>query len=380
MAIEDIERLKEKIEKDPNSKLFVPLAEEYKKAGMLEEAIEVLTKGLERQPNYLSARVSLGKIYMEKGMLNESRTEFEKVINAIPDNLYAHKKLAEIYTNLGDKDKAERELFVVLNLNPTDEWALSSLSALKEKPSPPQEQIEEKVSTTEQVSEVPEIKETPDIFISEEDVELGEFRTQPEEIPEKEEPIVESPAVEKEHDEETDLWELPDEEITEIKKEEDTEEKPIEMPISEIPEEISEVSQISDVSEAEEPSIELFGDEEKELEASVVEIEDIPEESISLEGLLEESEILEETEAKISPEININDADSYIINGQYSEAMNIYKKLLSVNPENRHVMQRIEELKTLLKLLGKDREVLIEKLDDFLEGIKKRRNEFFRSS
>lgn len=376
MAIEDIERLKEKIEKDPNSKLFVPLAEEYKKAGMLEEAIEVLTKGLERQPNYLSARVSLGKIYMEKGMLNESRTEFEKVINAIPDNLYAHKKLAEIYTNLGDKDKAEKELFVVLKLNPTDEWALSCLSALKEKPSPPQEQIEEKVSTTEQVSEALEIKETPDISISEEELELGEFRAQPEEIPEKEEPIVESPTVEKEHDEVTDLWELPDEEITEIKKEE-TEEKPIEIPISEPPE---EKSQISEVSEVEEPSIELFKDEEKELEASLVEIENVSEESISLEGLLEESEIIEETEAKTSPEISIKDADPYIIKGQYSEAMNIYKKLLSDNPENRHVMQRIEELRTLLKLLGKDREILIEKLNDFLEGIKKRRNEFFRSS
>lgn len=319
MAVEDIERLKKKIEKDPNSKLFVPLAEEYKKAGMLEKAIEVLTKGLERQPNYLSARVCLGKIYLEKGMLNESRTEFEKVINAIPDNLYAHKKLAEIYTNLGDKDKAERSLFAVLKLNPTDEWALSCLSAFKEKPSPPQEQIEEKVSTPEQVSEALEIKETPDISISEEELELGEFRTQPEEIPEKEEPIAESPAVEKE-------------------------------------------------------------DEEKELEASLAEIEDISEESISLEGLLEESEIIEETEAKTSPGISINYADSYIIKGQYSEAMNIYRKLLSDNPENRHVMQRIEDLRSLLKLLGKDGEILIERLDDFLEGIKKRRNEFFRSS
>jgi hypothetical protein len=51
MAIDDIERLKEKIDKDPDSKLFVPLAEEYKKAGMFDEAIDVLTICLERQPN-----------------------------------------------------------------------------------------------------------------------------------------------------------------------------------------------------------------------------------------------------------------------------------------------------------------------------------------
>ena len=109
MAIEDIERLKEKLDKDPNSKLFVPLAEEYKKAGMLDEAIDVLTKGLESQPAYLSARVSLGKIYIEKGMLDEARTEFEKVISVIPDNLYAHKKLAEIYKDRGQKEEAIKE-------------------------------------------------------------------------------------------------------------------------------------------------------------------------------------------------------------------------------------------------------------------------------
>ena len=66
MALEDIEKLKEKVKKDPNSKLFVPLAEEYRKTGMLDEAISVLMTGITSQPGYASARVSLGKIYLEK--------------------------------------------------------------------------------------------------------------------------------------------------------------------------------------------------------------------------------------------------------------------------------------------------------------------------
>ena len=127
MSSEEIERLREKIEKDPNSKLFVPLAEEYKKAGMYDEAIDALIKGLEKQPSYLSARVSLGKIYVERGMLADALAEFEKVIAAIPENLYAHKKLAEIYRELGDKDKAIKEFRTVLKLNPLDEWAATSL-------------------------------------------------------------------------------------------------------------------------------------------------------------------------------------------------------------------------------------------------------------
>jgi tetratricopeptide (TPR) repeat protein len=365
MAIEDIERLKEKIEKDPNSKLFVPLAEEYKKAGMLDEAIDVLTKGLERQPGYLSARVSLGKIYIEKRMLNESQAEFEKVVTAIPDNLYAHKKLAEIYSDLGDKDKAEKEFLTVLKLNPTDEWALSSLSALKEKPASTQEQRDEQageISSAEQVATPIEVEETPDISISEEDLELGEFHAQTDEVPKQEEIAAESSAGE----EEIDLWELPDEEITEIKEE--IEEKPVEISVSE------ETAQVT------EPSIEPFEEAEEELTENVIEIEEVPEDSISFEGLLEESEISEKAEEKAAPGFGMTDADSYIVQGQYAEALNIYRKLLSDDPENRYVMQRIEELRSLLKLLGKDREALIETLDAFLEGIRKRRNEFFGSS
>jgi len=40
-------------------------------------------------------------------------------------------------------------------------------------------------------------------------------------------------------------------------------------------------------------------------------------------------------------------------------------------------LQRMEELKALLKLLGRERGNFTEKLNKFLEGIKKRRDEFF---
>ena len=43
------------------------------------------------------------------------------------------------------------------------------------------------------------------------------------------------------------------------------------------------------------------------------------------------------------------------------------------------VLQRIQELKSLLKFLGKDKEALIMRLDSLLEGIRKRQDEFHRS-
>ena len=131
MSIKEIEKLREKVEKDPNSKLYVPLAEEYRKEGMLDEAIEVLQKGLEKQPGYMSARVSLGKIYLEKGQMDEARVEFENVVKLIPDNLYAHKKLAEIYRDTGKKDLAIKSFRTFLKLNPMDEDALNNLRELE---------------------------------------------------------------------------------------------------------------------------------------------------------------------------------------------------------------------------------------------------------
>jgi len=134
MALEEIEKLKERLAKDPSSKLFVPLAEEYRKAGMFDEAIEVLKNGLESQPSYMSARVSLGKIYLEKDMIEEAMAEFEQVTKAIPDNLFAHKKLAEIYKELGDPIKAVQRYELVLKLNPLDEDAKINLESLSGTP------------------------------------------------------------------------------------------------------------------------------------------------------------------------------------------------------------------------------------------------------
>ena len=129
--MKEIEKLREKVDKDPNSKLYVPLAEEYRKEGMLDEAIEVLKKGIEKQPGYMSARVSLGKIYLEKGLMDEARGEFENVVKFIPDNLYAHKKLAEIYRDTGNRDLAIESFKAFLKLNPMDEEALNNLRELE---------------------------------------------------------------------------------------------------------------------------------------------------------------------------------------------------------------------------------------------------------
>ncbi|MEW6571105.1 MAG: tetratricopeptide repeat protein [Nitrospirota bacterium] len=350
MALEDIERLKEKVSKDPASKLFVPLAEEYKKAGMYDEAIDILINGLDRHPGYLSARVSLGKIYMERGMFDQAKNEFEKVVNIIPDNLYAHKKLAEIYRDTGERDRSIEEFKAVLQLNPTDEWALTNLAKIESTGKPPQPVSEEGIEILEEIpaeaaEEAEELEELAEISVSENTESWVSSEVAEEvQVPQQEETIPET-------------YEEAEEEV---------------LPDLSVPEEDLKEWEAADMGS------EIEGEEEAVIEAHAITEEETAEESFE-EAVSEAFASIEEVrESKTA--LSIADADQYILEDRYSEAMNVYTKLISREPGNKHVLQRIEELKALLRLLGKDKEELISRLEQLLEGFKKRRDEFFGSS
>jgi tetratricopeptide (TPR) repeat protein len=98
-----IEELKRRVQSDPASIAFAALAEEYRRAGRFDEAIETCTTGLVRHPSYLSAHVTLGRALIEVGRLQEARTELEYVLKLAPENLAAIRGLAEIHNRIGDE-------------------------------------------------------------------------------------------------------------------------------------------------------------------------------------------------------------------------------------------------------------------------------------
>ena len=69
-----IEDLEKRLVADPNSKIFVQLAEEYRKAGLQEDAIVTCRDGLEKHPNYFSARFALGRALLESNALERAQT------------------------------------------------------------------------------------------------------------------------------------------------------------------------------------------------------------------------------------------------------------------------------------------------------------------
>jgi tetratricopeptide (TPR) repeat protein len=127
----EIAKLTERISKDPKSKLFVPLAEEYKKAGDVEMSIYVLQEGLKNNPSYVTARSFLGRLLVEQGDFSAAQKEFEEVVKAIPDNLMAHRKLGDIYALQDRAADATKHYKTVLSLNAKDPETAMLLSELE---------------------------------------------------------------------------------------------------------------------------------------------------------------------------------------------------------------------------------------------------------
>jgi tetratricopeptide (TPR) repeat protein len=90
-----IERLERWLAADPASKAFLPLAEEHRRAGHLDRAIEILRAGLAKNPGYVTAQVALARVYLQKGDLDEARALLRRLVKTMPENLLAVRLLAE---------------------------------------------------------------------------------------------------------------------------------------------------------------------------------------------------------------------------------------------------------------------------------------------
>lgn len=96
-----IAELRRRVESDPSSIAFAQLAEEYRRSGNYEQAVQWCRTGLARFPGYMSARVTLGRALIELGKLEEARRELQLVLESAPDNLAATRGIAAIDERLG---------------------------------------------------------------------------------------------------------------------------------------------------------------------------------------------------------------------------------------------------------------------------------------
>jgi tetratricopeptide (TPR) repeat protein len=84
-----------KYQDDPQSRVFAPLAEAYRRSGLVDEAIEIAREGLRIHPTFVGGRVALARALFDRQSYDEVIAELEKVVQDVPDNLVAQRLFAE---------------------------------------------------------------------------------------------------------------------------------------------------------------------------------------------------------------------------------------------------------------------------------------------
>ncbi|MFI5214309.1 MAG: tetratricopeptide repeat protein, partial [Gemmatimonadales bacterium] len=129
-ALSEIEKLEARWAENPDGRYFAPLADAYRKAGRVDDAIMVVGQGLTKHPDYLSAHIVLGRCHLEKKDDAAALATFEKVLGLDTENIIALKSLAEIAERQGRTDDARRWLQRLLAVDAMNTEAADDLARL----------------------------------------------------------------------------------------------------------------------------------------------------------------------------------------------------------------------------------------------------------
>ncbi|PLY02891.1 MAG: hypothetical protein C0624_07495 [Desulfuromonas sp.] len=91
-----IGQYEEELAKNPDSQVFVQLAEAYRKMGLLEEASAAIEKGLPRHPDMTTAYIAQGRIHAQQGDHEGAVFAFEQALQRDAENSLSLKGLARV--------------------------------------------------------------------------------------------------------------------------------------------------------------------------------------------------------------------------------------------------------------------------------------------
>ena len=111
---------------------FAPLAEELRRAGRLDEAVQTCRTGLSFHPEYFTGRATLGRTLIDRGELDAALAELTTVLSAAPEHLAALKGVGEIHARRGDTAEALAAYRRAHNLAPEDAELAGTVTSLEQ--------------------------------------------------------------------------------------------------------------------------------------------------------------------------------------------------------------------------------------------------------
>lgn len=129
-----IEELQKKFDENPR-RYFAPLANEYRKAGDIDQAIAICQEYLPQQPGHMSGHIVYGQALFEARRFDDAREVFETALSLDPENLIALRHLGDISRENGDPAAARGWYQRVLDADPRNEEIGTLIAELDTMPS-----------------------------------------------------------------------------------------------------------------------------------------------------------------------------------------------------------------------------------------------------
>jgi tetratricopeptide (TPR) repeat protein len=102
-----------RFEQDPEGRSFLPVADILRSHRLHDEALELLTQGVERHPGFTVARVCLARDLLQKGLVEAAWRALEESPVPLKENLLAQKLRFRLALLLGREDMGRQTLFLL---------------------------------------------------------------------------------------------------------------------------------------------------------------------------------------------------------------------------------------------------------------------------
>lgn len=142
--------------KNPRSKVFAPLAESFRKLGMLDDAFKILKEGIRYHPTYTLGYIVLAHCYFDQGKFELTYNTLRPIIAQNADNISLQKIFAQACLNLGYLDEALDVYKYLLFMNPKDKFFGEQVKKLED-----DLMVGHKRLTLDQIVKAPDMERLP---------------------------------------------------------------------------------------------------------------------------------------------------------------------------------------------------------------------------
>lgn len=119
-------------EKKPRSRVFAPLAEAYRKLGMIDEAMKILSQGIRNHPSYTLGYTVLANCYFDLKNYEMAYNTIRPFVSQNLENITLQKLFANTCINLGHLDEALQTFKYLLLINPKDVYVAEQIKLLED--------------------------------------------------------------------------------------------------------------------------------------------------------------------------------------------------------------------------------------------------------